>query len=196
MKRSRLLLPLLAIALAGSVQADTVKRTVDGKGTPTITIRGKEQAAATAAPPAVTRIQPAKEFQVYQLDGAGVPAAAPAVSPVVIVTSPPPIAPNPAAYGYGNYGYGNYGYGPGYGYGAGYGFGPGYGYGPGYGHGYRPVCPPGGYANLPAGRPVNYQNPPLNYQNAPVNYQNPPVNYQNRPVNYQAGPHPQKQPRW
>ena len=145
---------LVVGGLGSMAWADKVTRTVNG-GVPKITIHGNTtNVPAEAATPAV----PKKEFQVYQLDGPGVPTPEPAPQ-VVIVASPPPIAPNPAAYG----GYG-------YGYGYGYGFDYGYGYGPGY------PC------NFPGGQPLNYQNPPVNYQNPPVNYQNPPVNYQARPL--------------
>ncbi len=165
MKAPALLISVLLLGGTGA-HADKVTRTVSSDGVPKISIRGDGTAKA-ATPSRQEQQPPAKEFQVYELDG-GPQKAKPQEQPtIVVVPSPPPIAPNPAAYGYG-YGYG-FGYGPGFGYGY-----PGWWGFPG------PVCPP----NLPAGsqyRPVNYQNPPVNYQNRPVNYQN-------RPVNYQPGP--------
>lgn len=131
--------------------ADKITRTVDSQGVPTITIRGQQKPApapqATPAPPPV-------EFQVYELEGSD-PTPEPARQPpaVVVIPSPPPIAPNPAAYGY---------------------------YGP---YGYPPLwpsnCAPSPY---PLYGPANGLIGPVNYQNPAVNYQPPPVNYQPRPL--------------
>lgn len=154
--RNALVLTLFVGGLSPAAWGDKVTRTLNGEGVPKITIHGNASARPTEAAAPVAA--PKKEFQVYQLDGPGVPTPEPAPQ-VVIVASPPPIAPNPAAYS----GYG-------YGYGYGYGFDYGYGYGPGY------PC------NFLRGQPLNYQNPPVNNQNPPVNYQNPPVNYQARPL--------------
>ena len=144
---------LLTGCLCSSAVADKVTRTVDESGTPVITIHG----TAKPAPPVTERPQatpPQKPFQVYHLEGEGSPSPKAQAPQVVVISSPPPIAPNPAAY-----------------------YGWGYPWYPAYG----PVCPPGPWGNFPAGPAVNYQARPLNYQNPPVNYQNPPVDYQPRP---------------
>lgn len=131
--------------------ADRITRSVDRRGVPTITIHGQPRAANP-----VPASAPAKEFQVYELEGEGAPPEEQEQPPViVIIPSPPPIAPNPAAYGYGYWGYG---------------FGP------------SPLFPGCYPYNFGPTRPVNYQAPPVNYQAPPVNYQAPPVNYQPQPL--------------
>ncbi len=145
---------LLWSAQPGSAETPKVSRSVDSSGVPVISIQGKSPAKTTASP---TAVAPKKDFKVYELDGPGAPTVTPSQAPqIVVISSPPPIPANPAAFNYGYYGGYGFGY-PGYG---------GFGY-PGYGVGYR------GYAGYSGVRPVA----PLNYQNPPVNYQNPPVNY-------------------
>lgn len=156
MKVPVLLISVLLLGGTGA-HADKVTRTVSSDGVPKISIRG-DGTARPARSSGPEQQPPGKEFQVYELEGGPREAKSQEQPIVVVVPSPPPIAPNPAAYGYGYYGYGYPGW-----------WGPP-----------APVCPP----NPPAGsqyRPVNYQNPPVNYQNRPVNYQNRPVNYQPRP---------------
>lgn len=155
MRARGLLAGLLIAGIPSAAWADKVTRTVNEEGVPKISIRGQARSAPVVEEAPATA--PKKEFQVYELDGQGAPAPEPATQ-VVIIASPPPIAPNPAAFGYG------YGYGYGYDYGFGYGWGPSY------------PC------NYPVGQPLNYQPAPLNYQNPPINYQTPPLNYQARPV--------------
>lgn len=146
------------LILGVSASADTVKRTVNSQGEATITIHGNAAPEPLESRPA----KPGKEFKVYELDGEGAPPPAqePSSPQIVIIPSPPPIAPNPAAYGYGYYGYG-------------FGYDDPYWGGPGYP---LPYCGPG----------IQRVGGPLNYQNPPVNYQSPPVNYQPRPINAQG----------
>lgn len=177
--RKTLAASVLILSLGTSAVADKVTRTVEPNGVPKISIRGQTAKSSPSNSRATNPSRQAeKEFQVYELDGDSAPAVAtpPSQPTVIVVSSPPPIAPNPGAvnYGYG-YPYGYFGYPVGWGYPH---FGPGW-------HGPRrhPVNTPYGPVNY-QNRPVNYQNPPANYQNRPVNYQNRPVNYQNPPVRY------------
>ena len=165
---------LLTLIFTSSTLAETpkVSRDLGADGVPVITIKGQKSPAVKA--PSATApqvIAPRKEFKVYDLGG--VPSPAQGETKVVVISSPPPIAPS-----VGNYGFG---WGGGWGWGGGYPgvgfFGPGAYYGPRF-HGNQ-VLPGLGF-NGRSGYFSNYQNPPVNYQNPPVNYQNPPANY--RPI--------------
>lgn len=162
MKKSRYL--LLSLLIAGSIgsasaEGDKVVREVGRDGVPVITIKGTKAPAPTTR---ATRAQPPaaspKEWKVYELEGAS--SQEESKPTVIVVSSPPPIAPN---YGYG-YNYFN---------GFGYGF-----------HGFGVPGFPVDCAPFPAGTSRFY----ANYQNRPINYQNPPVNYQNPPANYRPLP--------
>lgn len=143
---------IVALLVAGQVAlADSpkVERNVGDDGIPVITITGDR--AQTVQQPKPLEIPAArKAFRVYQLEGQSEPRTE---TKVVVLSSPPPIAPN---IGYG-YGYGWFGAGP-------------------YFGGFFP----GSYYNGFSANYLNYQTAPVNYQNPPVNYQNPPVNY--RPI--------------
>lgn len=168
---------LLAILFGGTAaHADKITRSVGSDGVTKISIQGDRP---NKAPDPVVPSTESKPFQVYELESPALSTESAPTPVVIVVSSPPPIAPNPAAHSY------DYRYGYGYNY-AGYGYNyayPGYGYGynyPGYGRPRTRVCPP----SSPRGsqyRPTNYQNRPTNYQNRPVNYQNRPTNYQPRP---------------
>lgn len=186
MKLSRIAPCLLIMSLLGcTALADnnSVKREVGSDGVPVITIKGKKR----PTPPPVSEpleLEPAERpaFKVYDMGGEETPSQG--KPQIVVVGSPPPIAPNPAAWGYGN------GFFPGNGFGPG--FGPGFVgggfYGPAF---YNGAAFQGNFYNRGIGVTANgaffsnYQNPPVNYQNPPINYQNPPANY--RPVNVYRG---------
>lgn len=167
MKRSYNLLLALFIAISADAvvaEGNKVVREVGRDGVPVITIKGSK------SPPATERVQRTqttepkqKEWKVYELKGDthASPNEEESKPTVIVVGSPPPIAPN-----YGNdYRY-NYYHGYNYGY-------PGYWYRPHPGY-----CTP--YSTGTTRFPTSYQNRPLNYQNPPLNYQNPPSNY--RPI--------------
>lgn len=141
---------LLLSFLAGPAWAegDKVQRKVGADGVPVISIKGTKP-APTAKPAETKREEPAKpqkEWKVYDLE-ADTPAED-SKPTVIVVSSPPPIAPNNSgSYGYG-YGYGNNYYNNGYGT-----YNPGYGYFGSYGYPYVGV---GGFY-------ANYQNRSVNY---------------------------------
>ena len=157
MKKTLVLLATV-LATCSAAHADKVTRTVSSDGVPKISIRGEAARAKAVNTDSTSKAPSAdKDFQVYELDGGTGHSSEPQTPVVVVVPSPPPIAPNAGAFWYG------------------------YGYPGNWGYPVAPVCPPVG----PWG-PGNFTNPPVNYQNPPVNYQNRPVNYQNPPVNYQS----------
>lgn len=160
---------LLAILFGGTAaHADKTTRSVGSDGVTKISIHSEGSSKAPVAPAQTLPTEP-KPFQVYELEGSNQSATESGPTPVVIVvSSPPPIAPNPAAHGY------DYRYGYGYGYGYNYPY-------PGYRHPRMPICPPSASQSSQYSQ-ANYQNRPANYQNRPVNYQNRPVNYQPRPT--------------
>lgn len=161
---------LLLMATIGTASADTGKvvRTVGSDGVPVITIKSPKAASVSKPSPRTPspNVPPPKEWRVYDLEQTPGQEANENQKPtIIVVSSPPPIAPN---YGYG------------------------YGYYNAFEHGYYgPIPYPrfrGEYRRRhlgPNSIPNNYQNRPLNYQNRPVNYQNPPVNY--RPLPNQSG---------
>lgn len=163
---SACLLGLLLACQTTLAESPQVERNVGKDGIPVITIKSDKAPPAPKATTKPTEIPQRKAFRVYELEGDPAPKTE---TKVVVLSSPPPIAPN---YNYYPYPW----------------FGPGYG--PGFGPGFGPT--PffyGGFGNFYGyGSFLNYQNPPVNYQNPPVNYQNPPVNYQNPPANYRPIP--------
>lgn len=190
--RSKLAILLCGAVLScsGSALADgpEIDRSVGNDGVPVIKIKGDK--TASAGKPKVVEMEPeevpeAKAFRVYDLDGRS--EESDSRPKVVVISNPPPVAPNPGSFFYG------YGYPPVGGF-----YGPGFYAGPGFnapfrrfGFGYRHGRFALNYQNAPLNYqnpPLNYQNPPLNYQNPPLNYQNPPINYQVRPLNYQVAP--------
>ncbi len=169
---------LLSFTLA-SAETTEVDRSVGSDGVPVITIKGQKPAPSSQVLRSPQEIEPrAKAFRVYDLDGQEPETRDQPV--VIVVGSPPPIAPNPD---YGNYGY----YGWGQPYRTPYRARPRhhknrpapYNGGGGY---YAGVGSRGYYHNSGYGRTVgqylNYQSPPINYQSPPINYQSPPINYQ------------------
>ncbi len=172
---------LLGTQLALAEPSPKIDRAVGSDGVPTLTIRGEAPKQSQSRP---ARAPKTPDFQFYDLqtpDETAWPEKAPkdrSRPEVIVVGSPPPIAPNPAAWAP-NWGW-DWGYDPFFGYPP---VGP---IGPGWNHrGHHHRGHHGGHfhrghqrgAYLP---PLIGPIPPVNYQNPPVNYQNPPVNYQNR----------------
>lgn len=158
---------LLTLLVSAPTLAETpkVNRDMGADGVPVITIKGQKSSAVKA--PSATEpqvIAPRKEFKVYDLGGE--PSPTQGETKIVVVSSPPPIAPSVGNYGYG-YGWG-WGWGGGFAYppGVGY-FGPGAYCGPRF-HGSQAL--PGLGFNGRSGYFSSYQNPPVNYQNPPANY--------------------------
>jgi hypothetical protein len=165
MKLKTITASLVGLLLAGQIalaESPKVERNVGNDGVTVITITGDKTAPKAVKKPAPVEVPKRKAFRVYELEGDPAPKTE---TKIVVVSSPPPIAPN---YNYGYYGW----------------------YGPGYGPGPEPCLYdgyfPGRFYNN--GLNVGFRTGHLNYQNPPVNYQNPPVNYTNPPANYRPVP--------
>lgn len=158
MKKSISALVVSAILATGAIAEEPrMQRSVED-GVPKLTIHSKAPAPLRKAEPAQEKTAPEKEFKVYDLGDSGPSTESVQEKPtIVVVGSPPPIAPGAFNYGYG-YGWGTFPF--------------GVGLFNGFGVGFQPTGPL--FPVIP-GPP-----PPVNYQNPPINYQPPVVNYQNR----------------
>ena len=107
-KNKKGLVGLLLLCSFTWAQAQEFEREVGSDGVPVIKIRGDAPAAANNEVQEIPR-EPRKAFRVYQMQGAA-PAQA-AQTQVVVVGSPPPVYPNPAAFN--GFGVGNQFFGPG-----------------------------------------------------------------------------------
>ena len=165
------LLLTLLFSASTLAQAPEMSRDLGADGVPVITIKGHKPPAVKDPSPAEPQvIAPRKEFKVYELDGE--PSQSKNETKIVVISSPPPIAPSVGNYGFGWGGGWGWGFPPGPGF-----FGPGAYCGPRF-HGSQAL--PGLGFNGRSGYFSSYVNPPVNYQNPPINYQNPPANY--RPI--------------